>query len=121
MNAVAIKDAHYWLEWNLENWARWMSGGARPQGLPRSASGGLSNYTTLDVNNERAYGKLDAWAASATNAAIDDLKPIEQCAISNAYLCSVWRFRNVNQADVLASAKRNVVIGLRRRGIWLGE
>jgi hypothetical protein len=115
------KDERWYVEWNLENWARWMGNGGTPRGLPDRASGGaLSNYTTLDANNERAYEQLDADLAKRTNAVVDDLVPVEKNAIYKAYgLIALVQI--IHFDAVLATAKLKVTAGLRRKGVWLGS
>lgn len=116
-----IKDAAYWTHVHLQNWAAWMERDDPPDGVPREASGGAENYSTLDAHSELAYAKLDAWAAENTNAVIDGLPDAEQAAIYHCYIQAVYRFLRGNYDAILARARGNVQAGLRRRGVWLGQ
>lgn len=118
---VIIKDAAWWTEWHLCNWRDWMHRGELPEGLPDEACGGIDNYTSYDDNNERAYEKLDAWAAEITHLVVQGLDDAQKAAIYHAYVNAVYRFMRGNYDSLLASARLNVQAGLRRRGIWLGE
>lgn len=118
---AVVKDAAYWTEWHLQNWCNWMHGRDLPDGMPDEACGGIENYTSYDHNNERAYEKLDAWAAELTHLVIHGLVESEQAAIYHAYVNAVYRFMRGNYHELLLSARANVQAGLRRRGIWLGE
>ncbi len=114
------KDAIYWLEWQLQNWAKWMRGDESPEGLPAEACGGmLTGYTHMG-DSDAAYDKMDVTLAEATNAAIEGLEAVQQVAVYAAYgVAKVWRFGR--QTDVLLHAKANIMDSLRRRGIWLGD
>lgn len=109
------------LERHLRNWVTWMRSGERPDGLPRQASGGLENYTSFDSEGWTAWEKLDKWTAEATNAAIESLKAIEQCAIHHCYLRAVYRFPRGNYDAVLESARERLKVALRKKNVWLGE
>lgn len=98
-----------------------MHSGSRPAGYPKKASGGVTNYTSMDLDNVAAYENLDHDLAVRTNAAIDDLPPVESCAIYHKYLHAVFRFNREGLDAVLGRARENIKAGLRRRGVWLGE
>jgi hypothetical protein len=115
------KDAAYWVERLLRNWVTWMHGGSRPAGYPKRACGGVTNYTSMDLENVAAYENLDRDLAERTNACIDDLAPVERCAIYNRYLQAVFRFPRESREDALARAMKNLEAGLKKRGVWLGE
>lgn len=116
-----VKDAAWWTEWHLGNWSDWMRRGELPEGMPDQASGGAENYTNYDADSERAYSALDMWAADTTNAVVHGLQGHETAAIYHAYLDAVYRFMRGNYEEILMHAKDNVQVGLRRRGVWLGE
>lgn len=115
-----MKDAEYWTEWNLSNWAKWMQHGGLPDGCPKEACGGLENYTTVDLDNEKAYESLDERLAEATNAAIDDLQPASKSAIYREYGI-LKAYSGADYVAVLRLAKLEVREGLRLRNVWLGE
>jgi len=109
------------VECHLRNWVSWMHQGAKPDGLPKWASGGLQNYTSFDSEGWTAWENLDKWAAEATNAAIESLPAIEQCAIHHAYLRAVYRFPRGNYQHVLDNARLHLQTALRKKNVWLGE
>lgn len=121
IESAPVKDRAYWLEWNLQNWARWMAGSEVPEGLPDRACGELQNYTTMYGDSELEYDKLDGRLAESTNAAIEGLASVaEQCAIYNAYgVASVFRLRH--GPETLVMARLHVAASLERRGIYLGD
>ena len=116
-----VKDATWWTEWHLWNWRDWMYRPDLPEGVPREASGGLENYTTHDLDSERALAAHDIWAAENTNAVIEGLDGGQKIAIHHAYINAVYRFNRGNYLDLLKLGKANIMSGLRRRGVWLGE
>ena len=116
-----LKDAAWWTEWHLWNWALWMNAGELPDGVPCEACGGAENYTTYDANSERAYTALDAWSAETTHMVVQGLDASERMAVHRCYLDAVYRFVRGNYEEILARARANAQAGLRRRGVWLGE
>ena len=86
---------------------------ARPDGLPSAASRGRESYTSFSS---------EMWTVwEATNAAIEDLVPIEQCAIYQQYLQAMYRFPRGNFEIVLVRAKEHLMVELPTRGVWLGK
>jgi hypothetical protein len=117
-----VKDRAWWTEWQLENWRRYMESGGLPDELPDHASGGAENATSMDWEScESAYQEMDAALARTTNAVIDDLEPMHQAAICNAYLAMVWRFQRTDFQAILKVAKLRLADGLVRKGVWMGE
>ena len=109
------KDASYWVEHHLRNWADWQRGGGRPDALPGVASGGMcSEHSDFDD----MCASMDIDHARITDAVIRDLSPAESCALHHKYLHAVYRFRDL--LGVLAIAKLKVRAGLAKKGIWLG-
>lgn len=122
MNAVVeiIKDRAWWIEFYLENWARWMDSGGKPDELPDHASGGAENYTSMDWETcDKSYEQMDLRNAVMTNAVIEDLGPIERAAIYCQYLAAVFKFNRHDFNAVLRLAKLRIGRGLERRGIYL--
>jgi hypothetical protein len=113
------------LEQHLRTWADWMRGPDRPDGLPTEASGGVENYSTIDRDSDSSYEKLDFWIAETTNTVIEDIgnrNPAQKAALYRAYdIVSHFRFPRGNYLELLDAAKLAVSVGLRRRGVWLGE
>lgn len=114
MNAGTL----FWVEWNLQNWARFQREGGLPDGAPTEASGGLQCYTSMDFDG--MCERMDAELASITAVVVEQLAPAERCAIHAGYLEAVWRFREPFSV-ILDRSKLNVQQGLRKRGVWLGE
>lgn len=114
----------FWLDRHLQTWAAWMRRDSLRLGLPKKAAVG-ENYTSLDLDNEIAYDSLDDDTAVRVNAVIDDVgqrHPAQKAAIyRDTGLIAVFRFPRDNYADTLDAARQNVLIGLRRRGVWCGE
>lgn len=104
----------------LRNWVTFMHGEAKPAGYPQRACGGVTGYTSLDLDNVAAYENLDRELAEKTDAVIAGLSPAEQCAIHHVYLHAVFRFQRETLDYVLDRAKQKIEIGLRKRDVWLG-
>ncbi len=113
------------LEQHLQTWAEWMRGPEVPDGLPSEGCGGVENYKSLDRDSDSAYEKLDFWIAETTNVVIEDIgiqHPAQKAALYRAYsVLAAFRFPRDNYLDSLDAAKQGVLIGLRKRGVWLGE
>lgn len=118
-----IRPAQKAVERLLRNWVSYMHGhgGEKPSGCPKGASGGITNYTSLDLDNVAAYENLDRTLAEKTDAVIASLTPVEQSAIHHQYLHAVYRFQRETLDMVLTRAKQKIEIGLRKRDVWLGE
>lgn len=116
-----VRDASWHLEFQMENWQRYMSGLCKPDALPDHASGGAKGYTTYDADSENAWDGCCIAMALKTDAVICDLPTIEQCAIHHQYLSAVWRFQRAELPKLLLSAKEKIARGLLRKGIWLGD
>jgi len=120
MPDTLTKDSAYYVDWNLTNWAKWLSYGGLPEGLPDKASGGLENYTSLDRDSDGEYEKLDERLAEITDVVVSELDEPYKAVIKHAYgivrHVAVWRYD-----AVLAQGKLMVQIGLSKRNVWLGE
>lgn len=119
--AVVPRPAEKAVERLLRNWVTYMYGESKPAGYPRKACGGVTNYTSLDLDNVAAYENLDRELAEKTDAVIASLSPVEQCAIHHQYLHAVYRFQRETLDIVLGRARQKIEIGLRRRDVWLGD
>lgn len=112
------------LEQHLRTWADWLSAPDGPDGLPCEACVG-ENYQSLDRESDGAYERLDHWIAENVQAVVEGIgerAPAQKAALYRAYgIVSVFRFPRGNYEDVLREAKTSVAIGLRRRGVWLGD
>lgn len=124
LNAIAHrKDTLYWVEWNLENWARHMKGIDLPDGMPVRASGGIEVYTSLDLDSVSAVEKMEAGLAETTGVVVASLPSAERSAIQHRYMDSqyeFWRF-SLTYGDALASGMDLVEKGLTAKGVWLGQ
>lgn len=119
MTVAPLRPAQEAVERLLKSWVRYMHANEGPDGYPKEACGGLTNYTSLDLDNIAAFENLDRVLAEKTDAVIASLSPVEQCAIHHAYLHAVYRFREPLEA-ILDRAKHKIEIGLRARDVWLG-
>jgi hypothetical protein len=101
----------------LDLWASWMRSSQPlrdlwyPDGACGCVGGGYS--LTFDDMVEAA----DQRAADAVNAAIESLRPIEQCAVTHIHLFAVYRFREPVEHVYLA-ARDTLRIALPARGIY---
>ena len=120
MKAERFHVAEDYIDMCLEDWARLMRTDEPVKGFPRAVPG-LSNGGTSKTFEDMC-DECDFRIAKTTKAIVEDLAASEQCALHNAYgLASVWRFNREPYSVVLERAKQNVGIGLRKRGVWLGE
>lgn len=112
------------LDRHLQTWAAWLRGPDLPDGLPTEACAG-ENYASLDHDTDGAYERLDHWIAENVQAVVEGIgerSPAQKAALYRAYdVVAVFRFPRGNYAEVLEEAKVAVRVGLRRRGVWLGE
>lgn len=120
MMVEPLRPAQEAVERMLRNWVRYMHADEGPEGCPSQACGGLTNYTSLDLDNVAAFENLDRVLAEKTDAVIAGLSSVEQCAIHHAYLHAVYRFNREPLDVVLQRAKLRIEIGLRARDVWLG-
>lgn len=99
------------LNWQLENWAVWESAKWDAE-LAYTLSAGQS----ASVDFDEMCAEMDRRCAYITKAALESLSPIEQCAIFNKMLASVFRFREDPQA-VWLRARWKLANDLYRRGL----
>lgn len=107
---------------HMRTWAAWML--RDRQEKVRAGSVGEC-YTSMDNARERSYAKLDTWIAKRVDDTVNDVGerfPSQKAALYHHHgIVSVFHFLRENQKDLLAIAKRNVIAGLIRRGVWMGE
>jgi hypothetical protein len=119
-----VTTADYWRDRHLETWAAWKHAPDGPDGLPTEGCVG-ENYTSVDLDSDIAFEKLDSWIAMAVDAVVSDIgerHPTQRAALEQAYgIASLYRFPRENYDGLLAMAKAGVTVGLRRRGVWMGE
>lgn len=125
LRAIQVLPVHSRVDQALKAWANYMRSKEGPDGLPEQACGGIENYSTLDRDSDGAYERLDIWTAEHTQEVIEDIgkrSPAQKAALYRAYdISAVFRFPRDNYKELLVEAKIAVAIGLRRRGVWLGE
>jgi len=106
-----------YLERHLVTWARWMRSGEWVAGHSHSSavisSGGASeHFDDMLEATERRIAKV-------TDSVIADLANDQRAAIHHAYLHAVYRLKNY--METLEAGRQAVALGLRRRGVWMGE
>ena len=106
-----------YLELHLLNWATWMRHDIGVRGYPQKAlglaTGGASEEFDHMLEDEEKR------IARVTDTVINDLPPIQRCALHHCYLHAVFRFRDYTAT--LDAARDGVRAGLKRKGIWMGE
>lgn len=91
-------------DYHLSNWSRWMQAFEVRTGYDRE-SAVVGNYTA-STSIDDMYDSKDKNDAKISNAVIESLTPVQQVAIHNVYLNSVWRFRgDLNTVFVEAVAR----------------
>ena len=91
-------------DYHLSNWARWMRQYEERIGYDHE-SAVIGNYTA-STSIDDMYDSKDKNDAKISNAVIESLHPIQQVAIHNVYLNSVWRYKgDLNAIFVEAVAK----------------
>ena len=91
-------------DYHLSNWARWMRQYEERIGFDHE-SAVIGNYTA-STSIDDMYDSKDKNDAKISNAVIESLQPIQQVAIHNVYLNSVWRYKgDLNTIFVEAVAK----------------
>ena len=105
------------LDMHLETWAAWMHSEQPARGYPRKSCGfvGGGYNTDFDTMVEAA----DMRVAQIVNALVDGLEPILRLALHRRYLHAVYRFKDYPER--LLEARETIRMGLRKRGVWLGE
>lgn len=108
-----------WIDWYCINWARWMRSGGLPDGYPHKTPGTVNRsiFSAWDDMIEADDRRI----AAVTDAVINDLPPVQSCALHHAYLNAVYRFSERYPYHVaIEEAKENLVAGLKKKGVWLG-
>lgn len=91
-------------DYHLSNWARWMRQYEERTGYDHE-SAVVGNYTA-STSIDDMYDNKDKNDAKISNAVIESLQPIQQVAIHNVYLNSVWRYKgDLNAVFVEAVAR----------------
>jgi hypothetical protein len=96
-----------------------MRSGGLPDGFPHQTPGTVNWTINSDFDN--MCDAADRTLAAVTNAVIRDLVPAQSCAIHHEYLNAVYRFSERYPFHrAIEDAKENLVLGLKRKGLWLG-
>ena len=114
LNAETVPGEHPRLDWLLDNWARYMRGYETKFKLAARTS---TFFASGSSDFDGMVSAADINDAVRTNAAIEDLTPVEQCAIQRKYLGVVWRFNREDYDVVYIRARCLLSDGLRRRGV----
>jgi hypothetical protein len=75
------------VEWYLGKWAEWMMASHDQRGYGKGDFA-VSSRSTF----EQLVAQVDVRASRIVDSCIRDLEPLEQAAISHAYLQAVWRW-----------------------------
>lgn len=105
-----------YLEIHLYEWARWQRSGMPVQVYGKQAVGLSNGGASQDFDDmlEAEQRRI----AAVVDSVINDLPPIQRCAIHHRYLHAVFRFKGYIQT--LREAKAALRVGLRKKHIWLG-
>lgn len=110
------RDGEARLEFLLNNWARWMRKWGSVSRWYPSKSCGFTEYGESSV--EDMEHTSDTWIARAVDAVIGDLPDQERSAIHHQYLDSRYKFQIVFYAATLHNAKKLILAGMEKKGIW---
>ena len=110
--------AEYWVDWYLQNWVAWQHNSI---GIDDSTTSQVAENYSSTIDFDEACHRMDKRVGAITDVVINDLEPAEKCAIHHAYLQAVYRFNRETLEMALSRAKLKVQVGLRRKGVWLGE
>lgn len=100
------------LNWQLDNWSVWESANWDAE-LAYTLSQGSSGSIDFDT----MCAEMDRRCAHITRAAIHSLTPVEQCAVHNKLLASVFRFPRESADAVWLRARWLLAHDLYRRGL----
>ena len=99
-------------DYHLSNWARWMRQYEERTGYDHE-SAVVGNYTA-STSIDDMYDSKDKNDAKISNAVIESLQPIQQVAIHNVYLNSVWRYKGDLEAIFVEAVAAFWVLGQKR-------
>lgn len=124
MTELPATTVEEWTERHLVTWCAWKHGWYGPAGLPEGSLL-FENYSTIDRDSDAAYARLDYWIAETVQVVMDDIgerNPAMKAALYRAYdIVAAFRFKRGNYQQLLCDGRRQVYLGLRRRGVWCGE
>lgn len=113
-NPYARPTDHRRLDELLDRWAVWIRSG----GMEEFQVGAASYWPTGRSTFDDMLHAADSRDAERMNACIEDLVPIEQCAVGHVHVGAVWRDnRGRSMGDIYLDARLHLSEGLRRRRI----
>lgn len=113
-NPYAQPGEHRRLDELLDRWAVWIRAG----GLEQFQVGAAGFWAHGNSDFDGMVHAADTKDAEATNAAIEDLPPIEQVSVAHVHVGAVFRSnRGESMEDVYLRARANLSDGLRRRKV----
>lgn len=106
------------VEWQLENWRRWMRSGQEVDALPGRSSG-VSDGGTSKGFDEMVEAE-DRRCAKIVDSILDNLPPVQRIAIytERGIMGRVFRFVRVTYHQALTEGKAALGRELARRGVW---
>lgn len=106
------------VEWQLDNWRRWMESGQEVDSLPGRSSG-CSDGGTSKGFDEMVEAE-DRRCAKVVDAILDNLPPVDRIAIyqERGITGRVFRFERKTYAQALIDGKAALSRELARRGVW---
>lgn len=114
VNPFARDTDHRRLDELLDRWATWIRSG----GLEEFEVGAASYWPTGRSTFDDMLHAADTKDAVTMNAAVEDLPPIEQVAVSHVHVGAVWRSnRRESMEDIYVRARANLSDGLRKRRV----
>lgn len=113
-NPYARPTDHRRLDELLDRWAVWIRAGGLEEFEVKAASYWPTGRSTFDDMVHAA----DSRDAERMNACIEDLPPIEQCAVSSVHCAAVWRSnRGRPMGEIYLDARLHLSEGLRKRRV----
>lgn len=114
VNPFARDTDHRRLDELLDRWAVWIRAG----GMEQFEVGAAGFWSSGSTDFDSMVNTADMKDAVTMNAVVEDLAPIEQCAVSHIHIGAVFRSnRGEKMEDVYVRARINLSDGLRRRKV----
>jgi hypothetical protein len=103
-----------WVDWHLENWARFTRLKTYRHELDYVVSHFLSVAGSMDFDGMCAVA--DENAAKAVDAILDGFPSAQQCAVRKIHLGEAWQFPRNNMDELYDIARESLGIELHARG-----
>lgn len=105
------------LDFHLGNWAKWMRSGEHVQGHKHGAAGCATSGHIGDFDDMVAGA--DRRTAAIMDTLINDLSPVQSCAVHSTWIDAVYRFKSVLAFDTAYElACQSLLLGMDRKGLW---